>query len=50
MGSVFATTASHPTFIAFGPRAVPEPSSLILMGIGGLAGLAYAALRRSKQA
>jgi hypothetical protein len=30
----------------FTPTAVPEPASLVLMGIGGVAGLGYTLARR----
>jgi sugar lactone lactonase YvrE len=42
----FATGLNNPTYMAFGPSAVPEPGSLMLAGLGfsGLAG--YSLIRR----
>jgi sugar lactone lactonase YvrE len=47
VGSVFETgTPGVPFYLAVQSTAVPEPSSLILCGIGGFTGLVYAWRRR----
>jgi hypothetical protein len=46
VASTFATTTSSPRFLAFGPSAVPEPPSLVLMMLGSLGTIAGLARRR----
>jgi len=47
VGSVFATTTGAPAELAFGPSAVPEPSSLLLLGTSALIVVGFACRRRN---
>jgi len=39
---------SGPTYLTFGPKAVPEPSSLVLLASGGVLGSLVLAARRCR--